>query len=259
MKRDFDEVYEKNYDHLYKLSYRLMGNKEEAEDILQEAFLNAYSAYSNFQDKSQISTWLYRIVLNCAYKNMKKINRLPVYDIAKRYNMTTDEFYEKLKSYEPVENEVMLNCMREQCLQLFLKCIPSKQRTAFVLKVFLGLPYEDVSKIMEISVGAAKNNVYRARLRLQENMEDKCSYINPNKPCQCKNWIAYAIENNKIDMVQKIQTDKELDYYMLFKKEMNFLQKVAFLYEKYPEKMSYKEFIEKIKNVISEKSLKILS
>lgn len=190
---------------------------------------------------------------------MRKIKRLPVYAISERHNMTKDDFFEKLKSYESVENEVMISCMREQCLQLFLKCIPRKQRTTFVLKVLLGLPYEDISQIMEVSVGAAKNNVYRARLRLQENMMDKCSYIDPDKPCQCKNWVAYAIENNKMDMIPRIHTDKELDYYMLFKQEMNFLQKVAFLYEKYPERMSCEKFIEKMKNMISEKSLKILS
>ena len=260
MECNFDKVYEDNYEKLYQLAYRLMGNREEAEDVLQEAFLNAYSSYSKFENKSQVSTWLYRIVINCANKNMKKLKKLPVVDIAARFNMTKEEFFQnKLKSYESVENEVMINSMREQCLQVFLKCMPSKQRIAFVLKVFLGLPYEDVATIMGSSVGAAKNNVYRARLRMQENMVDKCSYINPNYPCQCKNWVAYAIENNKMDMIPTIHTDKEIDYYALFKEEMNFLDKVAFLYDNCPGKMSYESFIEKIKDMISEKSLKILS
>ena len=260
MECNFDKIYEDNYEKLYKLAYRLMGNREEAEDVLQEAFLNAYSSYSKFKNKSQVSTWLYKIVVNCANKNMKKLKNLPVYDIAARYNMTKDEFFQtKLKSYESVENEVMINSMREQCLQVFLKCMPSKQRIAFVLKVFLGLPYEDVAEIMESSIGAAKNNVYRARLRMQENMVDKCSYINPNYPCHCKNWVAYAIENNKVDMIPTVHTDEEIDYYNLFKEEMNFLDKVAFLYDKCPGKMPYEDFIKKIKNVVSEKSLKILS
>lgn len=259
MEQNFDRVYEENYNKLYRLAYRLMGNKEEAEDTLQEAFLNAYSAYPKFNEKSEVSTWLYRIVVNCANKNMKKLKRLPVYDIAERYNMTKDEFFENLKSYESVENEVMVNSMREQCLQLFLKCMPSKQRIAFVLKVLIDLPCEDVSQIMGISVGAVKTNIYRARLRMKENMEDKCSYINPDSPCECKNWVAYAIKNNKMDMIPSIQTDKELDYYILFKEEMTFLQKITFLYSKYPEEISYQSFVERIKHIVSEKSLKILS
>jgi RNA polymerase sigma-70 factor (ECF subfamily) len=259
MELNFDKVYEEQYDKLYRLAYRLTANKEEAEDVLQEAFLYAYSAFPKFQNKSQISTWLYRIVINCSYKNMKKLKRLPVYDIAPRYNMTKDEFFEKLKSYEPVEDEVMVNCMREQCLQLFLRCVPSKQRTAFVLKVLLDLPCEDVAQIMDISVGAVKTNVYRARLRMKENMEDKCSYINPDSPCNCKNWVAYAIENNKMDMIPSFQLDKEIDYNLIFRKEMNFLSKVMFLYDKYPEKMPYRSFIANIKILISKKSLEILS
>ena len=75
MELNFDKVYEEQYDKLYKLAYRLTANKQEAEDVLQEAFLNAYSAFPKFQNKSQISTWLYRIVVNCSYKNMKKLKR----------------------------------------------------------------------------------------------------------------------------------------------------------------------------------------
>lgn len=259
MEIDFDRVYKEQYDKMYKLAYRLMANKEEAEDVLQEAFLHAYSAYPKFQNKSQISTWLYRIVVNCSYKNMKKLKRLPVYDIASGYGMTKDEFFEKLKYYEPVEDEVMVNSMREQCLQLFLKCMPSKQRTAFTLKVLLNLSCEDVAEIMDISVGAVKTNVYRARLRLKENMEDKCSYINPDSPCNCKNWVAYAIKNNRKNMIPSFPLDKEIDYNKVFEKEMNFLSKIVLLYDKYPERMPSHIFVENIKNLISKKSLGILS
>ena len=258
MKADFNKVYEEQYDQMYKLAYRLMANKEEAEDVQQEAFLQAYSAYPKFRNKSQISTWLYKIVVNCAYKNMKKIKRLPVYDIAARYDMTSDEFFESLNFYEPVENELMVNSMREECLQLFLKCIPSKQRIAFTLKVLLHLSCEEIAEIMESSVGAVKNNVYRARLRLQENMEDKCSYINPENPCQCKNWVAYAVKNKR-DMIPEFPLDKEIDYNRIFEKEMGFLSKILILYDKYPERAPFKSFNENLKSIISQKTLEILS
>lgn len=259
MKIDFERVYEEHYDKMYKLAYRLTSNKEEAEDVLQEAFLCAYSAYPKFQNKSQVSTWLYRIVVNCSNKNMKKLKRLPVYDIASRHEMTKEEFFEKLKYYEPVEDEVMVNSMREQCLQLFLKCMPGKQRVAFTLKVLLNLSCEDVAKIMDISVGAVKTNVYRARLRMEENMEDKCSHIKPDSPCNCKNWVAYAIRNNRMDMIPSFPLDKVIDYNKIFEKEMNFLSKIVFLYDKYPERMPFRSFADNIKSLISKKSLGVLS
>lgn len=244
---------------MYKLAYRLTANKEEAEDVLQEAFLHAFSAYPKFQNKSQISTWLYRIVVNCSYKSMKKLKKLPVYDIASGYDMTKDEFFEKLKYYEPVEDEVVVNSMREHCLQLFLKCIPSKQRTAFTLNVLLNLSCENVAEIMDISIGAVKTNVYRARLRLKENMEDKYSYINPDSPCNCKNWVAYAIQNNRLNMISSFPLDKEIDYNKIFEKEMNFLSKIVFLYNRYLERMPFHTFVENIKDLISQKSFEVLS
>lgn len=259
MEPDFSRVYEENYDQLFKLAYRLTGNKEDAEDVLQEAFLNAYGSYARFENKSQVSTWLYRIVVNCAYKYIKKLKRLPVYDVAPRFNMTKDEFFEKLKTYDSVEDEVMNNYMREECLQLFLKCIPSKQRIAFVLKILLDMSCEEVAQIMDISVGAVKNNVYRARLLMKENMDDKCSYINPNSPCECKNWVAYMVENNKMDMIPKLKLNTEIDYNKIFEKEMSFLSKLMLLYGKYPETENYQCFLVRIKDIVSKKSLKILS
>jgi len=128
-----------------------------------------------------------------------------------------------------------------------LKCMPSKQRIAFVLKILLGLPCEDVAQIMDISVGAVKTNVYRARLRMKENMEDKCSYINPDSPCNCKNWVAYAIENNRTGMIPSFPLDKEIDYNLIFTKEMNFLSKIMFLYDKYPEKCLMSALLQMLK------------
>jgi RNA polymerase sigma-70 factor (ECF subfamily) len=256
---DFTQVYKENYDKLFSVAYRLVGRREDAEDVIQEAFINAYNAYQGFRNESLISTWLYRIVVNCSYSYIKKQKNLPVVDISARLNVSQKEVFEMIKTDESVEDAVLTNEMRETCLQLFLKCIPKKQKIAFVLKVLLALPTEEVAAIMEISVGAVKTNVYRARLSMKENMEDKCSYINPDNPCNCKNWVAYAIKNDKLDQIHKVRLQKTINYEEIYNSEMDFLSKVFMLYDNCPECQPYEEFIQNIKDMISKGTLKLLS
>ena len=259
MDMDFSKLYEEHYDKLFSTAYRLTGRKEDAEDVLQEAFLNAYKAFGEFQGESLVSTWLYKIVINCSYKYLKKQKRLPVVDISSRLNMSQKEFFEMLKAEESVEEVVLTNDMRESCLQMFLKCIPQKQRIAFVLKVMLKLSTEEVAAIMDISEGAVKTNVYRARLSMKDNMEDKCSYINPDNPCSCKNWVAYAIRNNKMELIPKVELQNTVDYEEIYNSEIEFLAKVVLLYGNYPEHQSYQEFINRMKSMIADHSLKLFS
>lgn len=259
MELDFNSLYEEQYEKLFLVAYRLTGRKEDAEDVIQEAFINAYKSYRNFRGESLMSTWLYKIVVNCSLIYIKKQKKLPVVDVSSNLNMNQNEFFEMIKSYEPVEDAVLTNDMRETCLQLFLKCIPKKQKIAFVLKVLLDLSTQAVASIMDISVGAVKTNVYRARLSMKENMEDKCSYINPENPCNCKNWVAYAIKNNRMEKVHKIKLQKTVNYEEIYHTEMDFLSKVVMLYNNSPESQPYEEFIQHIKDMISSNSLNLLS
>lgn len=259
MNMNFKDIYEEHYDKLFAVAYRLTGRKEDAEDVIQEAFLNAYRAFPEFQGKSSTSTWLYKIVVNCSYRYMEKLKRLPVVDFSSKLNMSQNNFFEMIKSYESVEDVVLTNDMRESCLQLFLKCIPKKQRIAFVLKVLLKLSTKEVAAIMDISAGTVKTNVYRARLSMRDNIEDKCSYINPDNPCCCKNWVAYAIRNNKMDMIPRVELQKTTEYEKIYNSEIGFLSKVVMLYNNYPQRQSYEEFINNIKGIVSNHSLELFS
>lgn len=259
MELDFGNVYRELYGKLFSVAYRITGSKENAEDVIQESFVKAYHAYRGFRGESQISTWLYKIVVNCSYHHIKKQARLPVYGISARLNISPDEVFERIKSYESVEDVVLTNDMRETCLQLFLECIPKKQKIAFVLKVLLDLSIQEVASIMGISISAVKTNVYRARLSMKENMEDRCSYINPDNPCNCKNWVAYAIKNNRTDQVRNVKLQKTIDYEKIYNTEMDFLTKVVMLYGNCPEYQPYEEFVQRIKEMISSSSLKLFS
>jgi RNA polymerase sigma factor (sigma-70 family) len=135
----FDELYEQNYQKLYTLAFRLTGRKEDAEDVLQRAFLNAYRALDGFRQESAIHTWLYRIVVREASKVKNELKKLPVDQYAERHQKTKEEVFQYINSFGVVEDEVMANLARENCLQLFMNCMPSRYRVVFTLRVILQL------------------------------------------------------------------------------------------------------------------------
>lgn len=256
---DFENLYLENYQQLYRLAFRMTGNPQDAEDALQEAFTSAYSSFSEFRHQSAVSTWLYRITMNSALKYIKQRKSFLVERLAKENGVTETEFFKGLTVFHPVEDEVLYNDMRETCIHMFTECLPIKQRLTFILRVFMNLSVYETSRVLEISESGVKTNLYRARDTLKKAMEGKCSLIDPNFPCQCKLWVNYAIENNKRGLIQSMpvvsRDEQEIKHRML--SEINFLKKLAVLYDSDYRMVSGEAFLSQVKKMLHQKSLKL--
>lgn len=124
----FETFYKEYYEKLFRAAFRLTGNKEDAQDIIQEAYINAFKSFSKFEHNSSFGTWIYRIMLNCTYRYITKRDKLPIQVITAESGISQTEFWESIKSNESVEDTAMVEDIRETCIQLFLNCIPKKQR-----------------------------------------------------------------------------------------------------------------------------------
>lgn len=254
---EFEEIYKTNFDKLLKVAYRITSSIHDAEDVLQETYINAFKSISQFDKKSSISTWLYKITLNCSLKYIKKRKAFPVSYMAQEQGITENQFFEGLKSIDTVEDEVLYNDMRETCIQMFIECLPKKQRVSFVLKIIMGLPVCEVSKILDISESAVKTNVYRARKAIKMHIEGKCSLINPKAPCQCALWVNYTVKNGKKNSIPELNSSKR-PLNELSKKisgEINFLNKIAILYDSNLNSPSSAEFIFIMRKIVNDNTL----
>jgi RNA polymerase sigma-70 factor (ECF subfamily) len=153
---------------IYRLALRMLGNPQEAEDVLQETFLNAYRAMDQFEGRSQISTWLYRIASNQALMRLRKYqpDLVPV----------DEPIEEEPVNYHPVEltdwcclpeAEFMTNEARAQ-LQAAVEELSPPLRAAFILRDLQALSTKDTADILGISEAAVKTRLLRARLQLRE-------------------------------------------------------------------------------------------
>lgn len=262
---DFENIYKNNFKKLFRVAYRISGDIDDAADILQESFLNAYKAFETFKGDSSISTWLYRVVINCSLKYIKKRKTLPVTEIAAKAGITEKNFFENLKSLDSVENNVLEKNIKEMCLQLFINCMSKQQRITFVLKVLMKLSVKEVAEIMGISPNSVKSNIHRVKLLTIRNMNERCSLINPDGLCTCKGWVNRTILNKTEHFIPKyynsnnhspVITEKEKELIM---NELRFLYKVSYLYNNDPDYMNPDEFIDKIRSMITEKKLNIFN
>jgi len=141
---------------LFRLAARLMGDIEEAEDVLQDGYLRAYQALSNrrFDARSEIQTWLYRIIVNTALDALRSRRRRERRVIA----------WPLSRSLDPTLVEARL-ALRE--LAHWVGALTPEQRTAILLKELEGLTAAEVAAAMRCSEGAVEQHLVRARAILR--------------------------------------------------------------------------------------------
>ena len=139
---------------------RMVVSHEDAEDVLQETFINAYRFIGSFERKSRLYTWLYRIATNECLKLLRS---------HKAQSESIDDSNRKLIKglYDDniVDSEKILLLFQEAVLRL-----PEKQRLVFNLRYYDDLSYEDISKILDMSVGTLKTNYHYAKEKIKEFM-----------------------------------------------------------------------------------------
>ena len=180
---------------IYNLAYRMTGNQDDAEDITQETFLQAYRNIGTFHEKSQIYTWIYAIAKNLCYRIFQR-------------QKNSFAFYEALiceasKTEIPAgipasEKQQLIGQVKDGCLTGLLRCLSFYQRIAFILHILLHLPVRDVSKILNKSEGATKVLIHRARLNLKIFLCKNCSLYDSENPCQCKNLLGFSLKQGWI-------------------------------------------------------------
>lgn len=158
---------------ILSLSRKLCGNGDEAEDVLQETFLQAYKGWSGFEGRSNPRTWLYTIAARTCQRFHRKRANEPQHI----------ESFEELSPFNndsmgvPDDNsETPLNIqIREESIEAVEKAIttlPLDFRTPLILADILGFTMKDIAEIMQIKVATAKTRIHRARFKLRHVLEN---------------------------------------------------------------------------------------
>ena len=157
---------------LYRLALRMLGDPNEAEDVLQETFINAFRGLPNFEGRSKLSTWLYRITSNQALMRLRKNEpeTLPV-DVPDDEAFLTPSVEELTDWCCLPEAEFMTGEAQAQLHGAIDRLSPSLRAT-FVLRDLQSLSTRETAEILGISESAVKTRLLRARLQLRDHLSD---------------------------------------------------------------------------------------
>lgn len=146
---------------------KMLSNTADAHDISQQVFLRVWKSAGRYRPEAKFTTWLFTITRNLVFNEMRRRKRRPTSSL--------DEAEEKYHLGMPDEERYQpdaesLQAELEEVIEQAIQSLPEKQRMAVVLRRYEDLPYEEIGKIIELSVPAVKSLLFRARTQLREKL-----------------------------------------------------------------------------------------
>lgn len=168
----FRVLVERHSRSLFRLAFRMTGNQQDAEDVVQESFMRAYKQLAKFDERATFGTWLYRIAANCSLDLVRSRKRRQEHLAPQEAaGSDIDDPVTLLPSSDPTPERVALSGEVRERLQEAMQELSATERTAFVLRHFEGMCMEEVSRVLECQPGAAKHSVFRAVQKLRRALE----------------------------------------------------------------------------------------
>lgn len=166
---EFARLVDATSNHIYHLAMRILHDPQDAEDVLQESYIKALRALPNFEGRSSLSTWLYRIAVNEALMLLRKrrVNLVPVED-------ESDEDDEQpgmvLTDWVGLPEDELLSSEARQRLEMAVDTLPDTLRIVFMLRDIEGLSIKETADLLGLTATAVKTRLLRARLRLRNQL-----------------------------------------------------------------------------------------
>jgi RNA polymerase sigma-70 factor, ECF subfamily len=166
----FRVLVERHSRALFRVAFRMTGNQQDAEDVVQESFLRAFKQLAKFDERASFGTWLYRIAANCSLDMMRARKRRSEH-VMSGNEEGAEEVVLSLPSPDPTPERMTLSSEVRQRVLAAMEDLSATERTAFVLRHFEGMCIEEVSRVLECQPGAAKHSVFRAVQKLRRTLE----------------------------------------------------------------------------------------
>lgn len=168
--RAFRELIQGHRDRVYNITFRMLGNRAEAEDVAQEVFITVFKTIDSFREEAKFSTWLYRVTVNHCKNRLKYL--------ARRHDRDRDEIDEGAHAgngaigapHPSAPDRALEGAQMEQLLQQAIAKLDEEQRLVVVLRDVEDLSIEEICEITGLPDGTVKSRLHRARLVLRKRL-----------------------------------------------------------------------------------------
>ena len=157
---------------IFSLIYKMVQDKDETEDLVQETFIKAFSALSTFNDDYAFSTWLFKIASNNCIDHLRK-KRLHTYSLDKPTQSKEGTLTKELP--DPIINPEMqlIESEKQLLIDLAINNLSKKYRTAIIMRHKEEKSYEEISEALGIPLGTVKARIFRAREKLKKYLKNQ--------------------------------------------------------------------------------------
>jgi RNA polymerase sigma-70 factor (ECF subfamily) len=164
----FEVIMRRYNQRLYRVARAILGDESEAEDVMQQAYVNAYLNLHQFAERARFSTWLTKIAVYEALARVKRRRRQGLEPLPE-----TEEGEDMLRSEAPdAERRAYANEIGA-FVETAIAAMPEGYRAAFVLREIEGLSTAEVASCLDVSVDTVKTRVHRARVRLRADLSER--------------------------------------------------------------------------------------
>lgn len=165
----FEQVVRQYGGRLLAVARRIVGTEEDARDVVQDAFMNAFKSLDRFEGNAKLSTWLHRIAVNAALMKLRTRKRKPEQPIDSMLPGFNEEghFEERFQSWEEPVDKALEREENRELVRRQIDALPDSYRTVLVLRDIEGLDTEETANMLGLSVNATKIRLHRARQALR--------------------------------------------------------------------------------------------
>ena len=166
----FNDLVERHAPKIFRLARTITKNDQDAEDVLQETFLKAYSKLDTFQGESQFYTWLVRIAVNQSLMRLRKLRNRKTVPLDQEVETGDSQVKREVASEGPTPEERYGREETRRLLEAAVDSLSETYRPVFVLRDIEGLSTEETGQMLGLSISAVKSRLLRARLQLREKL-----------------------------------------------------------------------------------------
>lgn len=156
----FYQLYEKHHRQIYALCWRMLADKDSAEDVCQEVFVVLWQKINNFRGESKFSTWLYSVATNVVLGHLRKHKNW-----IQRVFSVEEQGANVAEPHVGLTDDSMLTMLDQH-----IACLPERARLVFVLFAVEGYRHEEIAAMLKMAVGSSKSQYHRAKSLLKESL-----------------------------------------------------------------------------------------
>jgi RNA polymerase sigma-70 factor (ECF subfamily) len=170
----FRSLLEKYRNLVFSIMLKMVRNKQEAEDLTQEAFMKAFASLSSFNDEFAFSTWLMKIASNNCIDFLRK-KKLKTYSIHEPIQYKDEKIEIEIPDQDPTPERTLIQSERSRMIEQTINELPERYRYVIILRHKEEKSYEEIAEIMNLPLGTVKAQIFRAREILNKRLKEALS------------------------------------------------------------------------------------